>query len=283
MNQRILIQILKHSDNREASDKFGNESKTDQVDRLNLLQQIGIPAMRRSPQDFGILPLLLGIEKSHRPAAHASADHLIQPYKCASAYKQNIRGIDRREFLMWMFAPALGGHVRYRSFQNFQQSLLNALAGNVPGDRRVFVFTANLVDLIYIDDAGLATLHIPVGILQQAQNNVLNVLANVAGFGQSGGIHDRERHIQDAGQRLGEQSLARSRRADQQNVRFRKFDVAAPLLVHLDSLVVIVNGHREFLLCGVLTNHVLIQVFFQFKRLRQFVRRAEWLFGAVIL
>ena len=43
-------------------------------------------------------------------------------------------------------------------------------------------------------------------------------------------------------------------------LRLRQLHVRAPLLVHLDALVVVVDGHRQLLLGGVLPDYVLIQI-----------------------
>ena len=61
--------------------------------------------------------------------------------------------------------------------------------------------------------------------------------------------------------RLSQEGFARSRRPDQQDVRFRQLHFAAALLVHLDALVVVVDGHRQFLLRGILTDDILVQIF----------------------
>ena len=127
-----------------------------------------------------------------------------------------------------------------------------------------------------------AALHIPIGILQQTQNDVLDVFADVAGFGQRGRIDNRERHIQNARQRLRQQCLAGSRRPDQQNIRFRQLDFAAALLVHLNPLVVVVNRNRQLLLGGILTDYVLIQIFLQFQRTRQLAGRAVALLVPIV-
>ena len=107
--------------------------------------------------------------------------------------------------------PPCGGTLATVPFQDLQQRLLHALARNVAGDRRVLVLAADLVDFVDIDDALLAALHVPVGVLQQPQDDVLDVLAHVAGFGQRGGVHDRERHVQNLGQRLRQQASCRYR------------------------------------------------------------------------
>ena len=93
------------------------------------------------------------------------------------------------------------------------------------------------------------------------QDDIFDVLAHVPGFGQGGGVHDGERHIQDPGQGLGQQGLAGAGGPDQQDVGLGQLHLAGALLVHLDALVVVVDGHRQLLLGGVLADHVLIQVF----------------------
>ena len=77
-------------------------------------------------------------------------------------------------------------------------------------------------------------------------------------------------------------SLAGSGRPDQQDVGFRKLHFAAALLIHLDALVVVVNRDRQLLLGGVLADHVLIQVLFQFQRLGELTGRAIALLMPVV-
>ena len=146
----------------------------------------------------------------------------------------------------------------------------------------ILVLAADLIDLIDIDDALLAPLHIPIGVLQQAEDDVLDIFADVSGFGERRGIDNGKRHVQNPRKRLRQQRLAGSRRADQQDVRLRKLDVAAALLVHLNPLVVVVDRYRELLLGGFLPDHVLVEVFLQFQRLRQLMGRAVRLILAVV-
>ena len=60
--------------------------------------------------------------------------------------------------------------------------------------------------------------HVAIGRLQQLEDDVLHVLADVAGLGQRGRVHDGERHIEHLGQRVGQQRLAAAGRANQQDV-----------------------------------------------------------------
>ena len=63
------------------------------------------------------------------------------------------------------------------------------------------------------------------GGLDQAEQDVLDVLADVAGLGQRGGVGDREGHVEQLGQRLGQQRLAAAGRADEQDVALLQLDV----------------------------------------------------------
>jgi hypothetical protein len=61
--------------------------------------------------------------------------------------------------------------------------------------------------------------------LQQLEDDVFHILADIAGFGQRGRIGHGEGHIQNARQRLRQQRLAAAGRADQQDVRLRQLDI----------------------------------------------------------
>src|SRR5262249_43458756 len=55
------------------------------------------------------------------------------------------------------------------------------------------------------------------------------------------------------------------------------------LLVHLDALVVVVDGDSQLLLSGLLADYILIQVFLDFQRLRKLVGTAVGVFVTVVL
>ena len=109
-----------------------------------------------------------------------------------------LRGVDLQELLLRVLAPALGRHVGDGALDDLEQRLLHALAGDVAGDRRVLALARDLVDLVDVDDAALRALDVVVGGLQQLDDDVLDVLADVAGLGQGGGVGDGERHVEDA-------------------------------------------------------------------------------------
>src|SRR5476651_629879 len=81
-----------------------------------------------------------------------------------------------------MFASALRRDVADRAFEDFQQRLLHAFAAHVACDGRAFRPARDLVNLVNVDDAALRALHVVIGILQEAQNNIFHVLADITGF-----------------------------------------------------------------------------------------------------
>src|SRR5262249_48873025 len=76
-------------------------------------------------------------------------------------------------------------------------------------------------------------------------------------------IDDAERHIEHPRERLRKQRLSRSRRPYQKNVALLYLDIRlrAPS-DHIDSLVMLIDGHGELLLGLILTYHVIIEKLF---------------------
>ena len=183
----------------------------------------------------------IGLE-AHHLLADTPPDDLFQTDEGAADDEQDVRRVDGNEFLMRMLAATLRGHVGHRPLEDLQQRLLHALARDVARDRGVLALARDLVDLVDVDDAALALLDVVAGCLQQLEDDVLDVLADVAGLGQRRGIDDGERYGQQSRQRLGQQRLARAGRADQQDVRFLQFYFIAAARGDLVALVVIVDG-----------------------------------------
>ena len=147
----------------------------------------------------------------------------------------------------------------------FEQRLLHALARHVARDRRVLGLAGDLVDLVDVDDAGLGALRVEVGGLDELEEDVLDVLADVARLGQRRGVGHGERHVEALGERLGEVGLAAAGRTDEQDVALRDLDLVGTLLggldraVGADALVVVVDGDGEGALRGILTDDVLLE------------------------
>src|SRR4030095_15003662 len=158
--------------------------------------------------------------------AEPALDDFFQAHERAAADKEDAAGVDANVFLLWMLASALGRHVADGAFANLQHRLRYALARDIAGERNVLGFAGDFVDLVDVDDALLRALHFEVGILEQAQDDILHVLAHVAGLSERGGVSDGKRHVEDGGERTGEERLPRAGIADEQNIALLDFDVA---------------------------------------------------------
>src|SRR6185437_11276713 len=259
-HQRGLIQIAEHTDDRQAADKFRNQTVANQVGGLSLFKDFDIAArgrgrLRIRVEAKGLLP-------------HPALDNLLESDECPAADEQDVRGIHRRELLVRVLAPALRRHVGHSALEDFQEGLLHAFAGNIAGDGRVFVLLGNFINFVYVYDSLLGLLDVSIGRLQELEDDIFHVLADVAGFGERGGVHDGEGHLKHARERLREQRLAGTGGPDQQDIRFRELDVAG-LLVQEDALVMIVDRDRELLLGLLLPDDVAIEKGFDLRRPRQ--------------
>ncbi len=160
---------------------------------------------------------------------------------------------------MRVLAPALRRHIGHRALNDLQQRLLHAFTGDIAGDGGVIGLARDLVDLVNVDDTLLGACNIEVGGLDQAQQDILHILADVAGLGQGRGIGDTERHVQDTGQRLRQQSLAAAGGTDQQNIALMQLHLV-DLHTRGHTLVVVVDGNGEHTLGPTLPHHILIQL-----------------------
>src|SRR3974390_2109996 len=183
---------------------------------------------------------------------------------------------------MRMLAAALRRHIGDRAFQNLEQRLLNAFAAHVTGDRRVLIFLRDLVDLVDVNDSLLRLLHIAVGGLQQFQDDILHILANVPGFGQRRRVNDGERHVEHARKRLREERFPRPRGTNQKDIRLAQLNFAR-LLVQKDALVMIVDRNRQFLLRALLPDYVAVEKLLDLRRAGKPTRRSRCLFPLLVL
>ena len=170
-----------------------------------------------------------------------------------------------------MLAPALRRHGSHGTFQKLQEALLHAFTAHVASDGGVRSLARNLVDFVDKDNAAFGTGYIVVGSLQQAHDDAVHVLAHVARFGKHRRVGNGKGHVQKARHRLREERLSRAGRADQQQVRLFHLHVVlgGMRLLVAQALVMVVNGHRERRLGGILANHELVQVRLDFRRERE--------------
>ena len=189
------------------------------------IRSSGSTCSNSSPVSFWLFEVT-SAPKPDPLAADPALDHVVELGERAAADEEDVGRVDGQELLVGVLAPALRGHRRGRPLEDLQQRLLDALAGDVAGDRRVVGLAGDLVDLVDVDDPCLGLLDVEVGRLDQLQEDVLDVLADVAGLGERGRVGDRERDVEDPRQGLGEQRLAAAGRAEQHDVRLLQLDLA---------------------------------------------------------
>src|SRR5579859_647139 len=267
-----FIQVVQDTDDRQTSHKLGYQAELDQVQRLALGEQFGIALGFRNKLDRVFIFLVAGAE-AHGLLAHAAANNLFQPYKGASADKQDVGRVYRGEFLVRMLAATLRRNVGDGAFQNLQQRLLHAFAGDVARDRGVLVLAADLIYFINVDDAGLGTAYIAISRLQQLEDDVFYVLTHVPGFGEGGGVYDGKGDIEHARQGLRQQRLAGPGWSNQQNIAFGQLHFAIALAVHVNALVVVVDRDRQFFLGLLLADDVFVEEYLDLLRFGQMVGR----------
>ena len=235
----------------------GDEAELDQILGLCLAQQLCVALGRQNTHFLGFL-VRKGLE-AESFLAHTATNQALQPDEGATTDEEDVGGVDRGEFLVGMLTAALGRNVGYGTFQNLEQRLLDAFAGDIAGDRRILILAPDFIDLININNAGLCPGHIAVCGLEQLEDDVFDVLADVAGLGQRGCIDDGEGHVQHFGQRVSQQGFAAPGGPDEENVGLGKLDIIAARPVHLDALVMVVDGYRQLLLGLILADDVLIE------------------------
>ena len=199
-------------------------------------------------------------------AADAARDDVLEPGEGAAADEEDVGRVHLDVLLLGMLAAALRRHVGDGAFEHLEEGLLHAFAGDVAGDRDVVRGLADLVDFVDVDDAALGRFEVEVGGVQQLEQDVLDVFADVAGFGQRGGVADGEGNVQHARQRSRQQGLAAAGRPDQEDVGLVELDVGFRVLAVDQPLVVIMHGDREDLLGSLLADHVGIELFLELAR-----------------
>ena len=113
--------------------------------------------------------------------------------------------------------------------------------------------------------------------MKQLQQQVFDVFADVAGFGERRRIADGERDLQVARQSPREQRFSTTGRTDQHDVRLFNFDILVVRLVVHQPLVMVVDGDGEYAFGLRLTDDVFVEVAGDFARrghlVEQFARR----------
>lgn len=257
-DEGLFLQRVKGDDDGETADEFRDEAEFQEVFRLDLLEEL--------VHVFIFCFLDIGTE-AHDAFGEAAVDDFIEAGESAAADEEDIAGVDLDHFLIRMLASALRRHVRHGAFQDLQESLLDAFTGDVAGDGDVLGLLGDLVDFIDVDDAALGFLDVIVRGLDEAEEDVLDVITDIAGLCEGGGIGNRKGHIEVAGEGLGKEGLAAAGRPKQDDIGFLQL-YAVIFAFEEEAFVVIVHGDGQRDLGIVLLDDVLIDIFFDLFRCR---------------
>src|SRR5690606_22425234 len=261
-DQCIFVKFLQSRHDRQATHKFGDETKFDQILRL------------RFAEEFAHALFALGTDRGGKADAGAFAavtDNFFQAVECTTHNEQNIGGVDLNEILVGMLATTLRRHRSDRTFNQFEQRLLHAFAGNISRDGWVVGLAGDLIDFVDINNGPLRLLDVVIAVLQQFLNDVFVVLTHVTGFGQCGGVCHDERHVQHARQGLCKQRLARTSGPDQQDVALAQLDAIVFDIAIANTLVMVIDCDGQSALGLVLTNDVAIKEFLNLGWRRQLI------------
>src|SRR5687767_4886184 len=211
-DERFLIERVERDAHRQTSHQLGDESVTQEIVRLDLGKRALLGLVRPAAQD-------LFLREADLPASGACLDDLVETVERAPADEQDVLGVDLDVFLLRVLASTLRWYRSDGAFEDLEQRLLHALARDVARDAGVFRLARDLVDLVDVDDAALALGDVELAGLEQPDENVLDVFADVPRFGERRGVGDGEGDVENARERLCEERLACSGRPDEEDVR----------------------------------------------------------------
>ena len=206
--ERLIVQRIQMHQHRQTADELRDQAVVLQVSRADIFEEIFLIH----------LVLILAFLKSDLCLIQARCDQLVYSLECTSADEEDICCVHFHHLSLRMLSASLWRHENLRTFEQFQHSLLYALAGYIAGDRWIVTLAGDLVDLIDIDDAVFGSFDIIVTYLQQTGQDTLHIFAYIARLGEYRSIHDRKRHIQKLSDGLSEQGFAGTCLADHDDV-----------------------------------------------------------------
>src|SRR5712692_4680889 len=137
---------MKRCDHREAADKLGYHSEAQQVVRLDegkvLVRRMILFSLDIRAEADGIL-------------VHAACDYFLESFKCTSADEEDVLRIEADERLFRVFPSTLRGDSCHGAFEDLEQRLLHAFAGDIPRDRSAVALAGDFIDFIDVHDSTL--------------------------------------------------------------------------------------------------------------------------------
>src|SRR5690606_40476679 len=101
-DQRILVQFYERRDDGQAADELRDEAKTNQVLRLNIVQQLADALFHVAGLDLG--------HEADAALRRTVEDDLLETGEGAATDEQDIARVDLQEFLLRVLSTSLGRH-----------------------------------------------------------------------------------------------------------------------------------------------------------------------------
>lgn len=248
----IAVERVEVGEHRETADKFGDKAKMFKVGGLDILEHIVV---------VDLVASLRAIETDNvrlETRSYRAFDTVESP----AGDKKDVAGVDLDHFLFGMFASALRGHVDDGAFEEFEESLLDTLATDIASDRRVVALAGYLVNFVDKDDTALSRLDIIVGSLEETDEDIFDIIADIARLGESSSVGDSERHLDKASDSASEERFAGTGLADDDDVALLNFDLIGSLFVigMQQSLIMIIDSDGEDAFSVVLSDDILVEI-----------------------
>ena len=193
----------------------------------------------------------------------ALSNLFLNAIECSTADEENIVRVYVNVVLVRMFATTFGGNIDNASFEEFKHTLLHSFSAHIARDGWVVALTRNLIDFVNENDTALSFFHIEICHLEQTRENAFHVFAHISCFGEDRSVNDGERYFEELCNSASQERLTRTRRADHHNVAFLNFYRIVFVFVFVENaFVVIVDSNREIFLSSVLSDDILIKIFF---------------------
>src|SRR5258705_3769495 len=189
-HQRLFVETFQRDGDRKASHQLWNQSIAEEIVRLDFAEHLGLRKL---------LVARSGAVEANLAASGAGLVDFLEPVERATADEENVLGVELDVLLLRVLATALGRNGGDGALDDLEQCLLHSFTRHVAGYARVLRFPRDLVDFVDVDDSALALGDVEITGLEEANQNVLDVFADVAGFRESGSVRDGERRVENAG------------------------------------------------------------------------------------
>ena len=213
--------------------------------------------------------------KAHGDIAllEALGNDLLDADECAADDEEDVFCVDLDGRRLGVLALAARRELDDTALKHLEKRLLDALVTGVSGDGIVRAgFACDLVEFVEVDDAVLCLFDVFVRRIVEVADGDLDIRADEARLGETGGIRYGKRHVEELREMGEESGLATARGAEHDDVRL--LDLRALVLflfvAVFHALVVVVDGDGEDFLRAILIDDVGVEILLDEVRARLF-------------